>query len=343
MSKRRKRRSLIRGGWAAFLLVAALLSGCGRYQEEAKPTDTVRFGYFPNVTHMAAIVGLEKGFFQEELGSTIKLEPKTFPNGGLFMEAISTKQIDFGYTGPGPALINYLKNPTHHILAGAVDGGAVLVVRPNSGISSVKDLDGKRVAIPGIGNTQDLALRKILKDEGLGIKGFGGTVEVLAQAPADMATLFLQENVDAAAVPEPWGINLQQKAGAKILLDWDRFGWGKETTNTVVLATKSFTDGNPELTKKLLKAHVRSVEFIREHPDEAVAILVKKLKELTGKELKVADIKAAVERSNATYEVHEDVLKDMAKISEQAGYSTKDDISGFIDLSYLKEITGNQK
>ncbi|RNB85107.1 aliphatic sulfonate ABC transporter substrate-binding protein [Brevibacillus fluminis] len=326
--------------WLAGLLTVLTLTGCANYSQEPKPTDTVRFGYFPNVTHMAAIVGLDKGYFQEELGPGIKLAPKTFPNGGLFMEAISTGQIDFGYTGPGPALINYLKNPTHHILAGAVDGGAVLVVRPDSGITSVKDLDGKRVAIPGIGNTQDLALRKVLKEAGLGIKGFGGTVEVLAQSPADMATLFLQQNVDAAAVPEPWGVNLQKKAGAKILLDWDRFGWGKETTNTVVLATKSFTDGNPELTKKLLRAHVRAVQFIKEHPDEAVAILVKQLKALTGKDMNVEEIKAAVARSNATYDVHENVLREMAKISEEAGYSTKADISGFIDLSYLKQVTG---
>lgn len=328
-------------GWIVSLLSAALLfTGCTISQDHAKPADTVRFGYFPNVTHMVAIVGLEKGFYQEELGKNIKLQTQTFANGGLFMEAVSTGQIDFGYTGPGPAMNNYLKNPTHQILAGAVDGGAVLVVRADAGINSIKDLDGKRVAIPGIGNTQDLALRKALKDAGLGVKGSGGTVELIAQAPADMATLFLQKNVAAAAVPEPWGVNLEKKAGGKVLLNWDTFGWGKNTTNTVVLGTNAFTQTNPELTKKLLKAHVRAIRFIQEHPDETVKILAKHLKELTGKDLKEADIKVAVERSRATWEVKEEVLKEMAKISKEAGYTTKDDVSGFINLTYLKEATG---
>jgi NitT/TauT family transport system substrate-binding protein len=326
----------------AFLSLIAtaslLVAGCGGGKETAgKPADTVKLGYFPNLTHMAAIVGLEKGFFQEELGDQITLKTQTFPNGGLFMEAMSTGQIDFGYVGPGPAMNNYLKNPAHQLLAGAVNGGAVLEVRGDAGINSLTDLDGKRVAIPVIGSTQDIMLRKALKDVGLNVKGSGGTVEMLAQAPADTATLFLQKNVDAAATQEPWGVNLEEKAGAKLLLNWDQFAWGKESTNTVVVGTKSFTEANPELTKKLLKAHVRAVEFIKQHPDEAVQLLIKHIKDLTGKELKESEIKAAMERSTATYEVNEQVLKEMAAISKEAGYTSSDNIDGFVNLSFLQD------
>jgi NitT/TauT family transport system substrate-binding protein len=326
----------------AFLSLIAtaslLVAGCGGGKETAgKPADTVKLGYFPNLTHMAAIVGLEKGFFQEELGDQITLKTQTFPNGGLFMEAMSTGQIDFGYVGPGPAMNNYLKNPAHQLLAGAVNGGAVLEVRGDAGINTLTDLDGKRVAIPVIGSTQDIMLRKALKDVGLNVKGSGGTVEMLAQAPADTATLFLQKNVDAAATQEPWGVNLEEKAGAKLLLNWDQFAWGKESTNTVVVGTKSFTEANPELTKKLLKAHVRAVEFIKQHPDEAVQLLIKHIKDLTGKELKESEIKAAMERSTATYEVNEQVLKEMAAISKEAGYTSSDNIDGFVNLSFLQD------
>ncbi|WP_019122228.1 aliphatic sulfonate ABC transporter substrate-binding protein [Brevibacillus massiliensis] len=326
----------------AFLSLIAtaslLVAGCGGGKETAgKPADTVKLGYFPNLTHMAAIVGLEKGFFQEELGDQITLKTQTFPNGGLFMEAMSTGQIDFGYVGPGPAMNNYLKNPAHQLLAGAVNGGAVLEVRGDAGINTLTDLDGKRVAIPVIGSTQDIMLRKALKDVGLNVKGSGGTVEMLAQAPADTATLFLQKNVDAAATQEPWGVNLEEKAGAKLLLNWDQFAWGKESTNTVVVGTKSFTEANPELTKKLLKAHVRAVEFIKQHPDEAVQLLIKHIKDLTGKELKKSEIKAAMERSTATYEVNEQVLKEMAAISKEAGYTSSDNIDGFVNLSFLQD------
>ncbi|MBO8163236.1 MAG: aliphatic sulfonate ABC transporter substrate-binding protein [Brevibacillus sp.] len=323
------------------LLTAAITAACGSQTADG-PAETIRLGYFPNLTHMAAIVALEKGFFQEELGAAITLETKTFPNGGLFMEAMSTGELDIGYVGPGPAMNNYLKNPAHQVIAGAVNGGAVLAVRGDSGISSVKDLDGKRVAIPVIGSTQDIMLRKALKEVGLNVKTSGGTVQMIAQAPADTATLFLQKDVDAAATQEPWGINLEQKAGAKLLLNWDQFAWGKESTNTVVVATQSFLTANPELAKNLLKAHVRAVRFIEEHPDEAIQLLIGHIKKLTGKDLNASEIKQAMARSQATWEVNEQVLREMAAISEEAGYTRSDNIDGFVNLSYLQEVVAQQ-
>ncbi|UFJ43043.1 aliphatic sulfonate ABC transporter substrate-binding protein [Brevibacillus humidisoli] len=336
-----KRKNGTRRGIAlAFcLLVAVLAAGCGGSQgASTQPANTVRLGYFPNLTHMAAIVALEKGYFQEELGTEITLETKTFPNGGLFMEAMSTGELDVGYVGPGPAMNNYLKNPAHQVIAGAVNGGAVLEVRGDAGISSVEDLDGKRVAIPVIGSTQDIMLRKTLKEVGLNIKTNGGTVEMIAQAPADTATLFLQKDVDAAATQEPWGINLEQKAGAKLLLNWDQFAWGKESTNTVVVATKSFLSANPDLSKKLLQAHVRAVQFVRDNPDEAVQLLIQHIKKLTGKELQAADIRQAMDRSEVTWNVNEEVLREMAAISKEAGYTRSDNLDGFVNLTYLQEV-----
>ena len=68
----------------------------------------------------------------------------------------------------------------------------------------------------------------------------GGTVELFAAAPADTATLFIQNSVDAAATQEPWGYILETQANGKLLLDWESFAWGKESTNTVVAATENF-------------------------------------------------------------------------------------------------------
>ncbi|RXT15037.1 aliphatic sulfonate ABC transporter substrate-binding protein [Ammoniphilus sp. CFH 90114] len=330
MKKRWK--SLISG----LAITALLATGCGNNVETGKAAETVRLGYFPNLTHMAVIVGLEKGFIKEALGE-VALETKNFPNGGLFMEAMSTGQIDIGTVGPGPAMNNYLKNPAHQVLAGAVNGGAVLAVRGDAEITSLNDLDGKRIAIPVIGSTQDIMLRKALQEVGLKVKSSGGTVDMIAQAPADTAALFLQKDVDGAATQEPWGVNLEQKAGAKILLNWDQFAWGKESTNTVLVGTKVFTETNPELTKKILKAHLQSIEFIQQNPEEATQLLIKHIKDLTGKELKESDIKAAMERSVVTSEVNEEVLKEMAQISKEAGYTQNDNIDGFINLSYLED------
>ena len=103
-------------------------------------------------------------------------------------------------------------------------------------------------------------LRKALKDVGLKATTNGGTVDLFAAAPADTATLFIQKSVDAAATQEPWGYVLEKQANGKLLLDWDQFAWGKESTNTVVAARAEFLE-NKDLAAAYLKAHKKAVEI----------------------------------------------------------------------------------
>src|SRR5690625_5148403 len=198
---------------SGFLLIMTLIiAGCGASEEKA---EEVRIGYFPNFTHITTIIALENGYFQEEFGEGISIETMTFPNGSAFMEAMSTDEFDIGTVGPSPATTTYMRNPAHSIIAGAVNGGAVLATAEGSGIESVEDLDGKSVAVPTIGSTQDIMLRKALHEVGLDIDDSGGTVSLNPQAPADTSTLFLQGDVDAAATQEPWGVFLENQADAR--------------------------------------------------------------------------------------------------------------------------------
>ncbi|MBM7699505.1 aliphatic sulfonate ABC transporter substrate-binding protein [Kurthia huakuii] len=325
-------------------LLAVVLAACGSEDNKgaAEPQDSVnevRIGYFPNMTHIATIVALEKGFYSEQLGNDVKITTNTFNDGSAFMEAMSTDAIDVGTVGPTPALTSYMKSPKHEIISGAVNGGAVLVVRKDAGIDSVKDLAGKTVAIPTFGSTQDIALMKALQDAGLKVKTNGGDVNTVKQAPADTAALFVQKQVDAAATQEPWGVNIENKADAKLLLGPDDFAWGKESTNTVVVAQTDFTKANPETTTKLLKAHAEAVDFINKNPEQAIDLFLKHIKDITGKELSKEEVTESFKRLTPTTAVNEEVLQEMATISKEAGYISKDDINGLVNLSYLKEAT----
>lgn len=322
-------------------IISVILIACGESSEsegsKEKDVKEVRIGYFPNMTHIATIVALEKGFYQEYLGEDIKITTKTFNDGSSFMEAMSTDAIDLGTVGPTPALNTFIKNPKHEIISGAVNGGAVLVVRGDSDIKSVKDLAGKKVAIPTFGSTQDIGLMKSLKEAGLKVQSSGGNVITIKQAPADTAALILKGEVDAAATQEPWGVNMETTANAKVLLDEKEFAWGTESTNTVVVAQTKFTQANPELTKKALKAHIKAIEFINENPEEAIEIFLNHIKKITGKELSKEEVTKAFDRLKATTDVNEEVLKEMATISKQAGYINTDNIEGLVNLSYLEE------
>ncbi len=323
------------------LAVLSIGSGCAKAEKGAKGSKVVNIGYFPNLTHIATIVALENDYFTEAFGKDIKINTKTVSNGGLFMEAMATKSIDVGTVGPGPVLNFYVKEPNYHIISGAVNGGAVLIASEHSTINELADLDGKNVAIPGIGGTQDIMLRKALKDIGLKPTANGGTVEMFAAAPADTATLFIQKSLDAAAIPEPWGYILETQANGKLLLDWESFAWGKESTTTVVAASKMFLE-DEKFVKAYLTAHVKAVEFIEQNPEESQILVIKHIKELTGKKVDKAELEVAFKRLKVTTSINEDVIQEMADISKEAGYIPSSDIEGLIQLDQLKSIVGKE-
>jgi len=320
-------------------LSLAVVAGCGGAEE---PAEEVRIGYFPNLTHISTVIALQNGYFEEEFGEDIAIETMTFPNGSAFMEAMSTDEFDIGTVGPSPATTTYMRNPAHSIIAGAVNGGAVLATAEGSGIESVEDLDGKSVAVPTIGSTQDIMLRKALHEVGLDIDDSGGTVSLNPQAPADTSTLFLQGDVDAAATQEPWGVFLENQADADILLDEDEFGWGADSTMTVVTARNAFTETNPELTEAYLRAHVRAIEFIEENTEEAVGIFVDHITDITGSELSKEETLEASDRLYPTHEIDEEVLQEMATISYEADYMSSDDIDDLINTEFIDRVTSEE-
>ena len=314
------------------IMMTLIIAGCGGASEDE--AQEVRIGYFPNFTHITTIIALENGYFQEEFGEDISIDTMTFPDGSAFMEAMSTDEFDIGTVGPSPTTNTYLRNPAHEIIAGAVNGGAVLATAENAGIGSVEDLKGARIAIPTIGSTQDIMLRKVLEDAGL----TADDVEMVPQAPADTSGLFLQGDVDAAATQEPWGVFLENQANADILLDEEEFAWGTDSTTTVVTARQGFTDSNPELTEGYIRAHMKAVEFFQQNQEEAVQIFVDHIAEISGQELDYEETLEASNRLNPTYEINEEVLQEMATISSEAEYTPSDEIEGLVNTEFLDSV-----
>ena len=83
-----------------------------------------------------------------------------------------------------PAINGYVKShgESLRVIAGASSGGAYFVVRAGANIKTAKDLEGKKLATPQKGGTQDVALRHYLKANGLNSNDEGGTVSYFADA-----------------------------------------------------------------------------------------------------------------------------------------------------------------
>jgi NitT/TauT family transport system substrate-binding protein len=327
----------------AVILASSLvfLAGCGTTQTATKSGElsSVKLGYFPNVTHASAMIGVEKGFFQKELGEKVKLNTQQFPNGSLLMDALTTGQIDIGYVGPEPAIARFLQGGDVVVLSGAANGGNVVVAAKDSNINSIKDLSGKVVASPSRACTHDISLRILMQQQGLKMQDQGGTVKEVTQKPADMITLLQQKQLDAAVVSEPWASQMEEKVGAKIIVDAKDMPWEGKLPSTVLVASKKFVSENPEIVKAILRGNVDAVNFVKASPDEAIKLTQKNLAEQAKQELSVDILKKSFARTEITYEVSSQILNEMEQWSKDLGLvQGKTDVAGLVDLSLLNEV-----
>ncbi|WP_295011992.1 ABC transporter substrate-binding protein [uncultured Microbacterium sp.] len=317
-----------------------MLAGCSSASAAATPASAdalaeLHLGYFATVTHAPALVGVEKGFLQKELGAT-KLKTEVFNAGPAAIEALSAGAIDAAYIGPNPAINTFIKSggASARVIAGATSGGAALVVR--DGISSADDLKGKTLATPQLGNTQDVALRTWLGTHGLktSVSG-GGDVTITPTDNAQTLTLFKDGRLDGAWLPEPWASRLVVEAGAHVLQD-ERGLWpdGRFPT-TVLLVSKDFADKHPDAVKKLLAGHLDSLAWIADHKSELPGVVNAALKTATGKALPDEVLTRALGTVAFSPDPDAAAFATLVKNGVSAGTQTKGSIDGLFDLSAL--------
>ena len=318
----------------AVLLWLALFYGAQPQENRTRGQIAVRLGFFPNLTHAPALVGVARGDFQRELGANAALEPKAFNAGPEAMEALLAGAIDVSYVGPGPAINTYLKShgKALRVLAGACSGGASLVAEADAPIRSLRDLDGKRVAVPQIGGTQDISLRYFLLREHLQTRDKGGSVLVLPIKPADALALMKRGEIDAAWMPEPWVTRLIHEAGAKLVTD-ERDLWpAHHFPTTVIVARREFLAAHPEQVDAIVRAHLDAIRFLQEQTPEAQQTVNGELKRLAGKPLKDADLREAWGRVAFTADPDKAGLETFAAMATQTGYlSANSDVSALLD------------
>jgi NitT/TauT family transport system substrate-binding protein len=313
--------------------------GSGGGSNAGATADELRLGYFANVTHAPALIGVQEGLFEKELGDTT-LTTQVFNAGPDVVEAVFAGALDASYIGPSPTINAYgqSEGDAVRIIAGAASGGAQLVVR--EGIESAADLKGTTLATPQLGNTQDVALRTWLTEEGLenSIEGTGD-VTIAPTPNADTLNLFKAGEIDGAWLPEPWSSRLVLEAGATVLVD-ERDLWpdGEFVTTHLIVRTE-FLEEYPETVAALLRGHVAAVQFATDDADAAKTAINGGL-EASGSDAIPAEVlDRAWEGLTATYDPIASALEQSAKDGSEAGTTeTEVDLAGIYDLRPLNEV-----
>ena len=326
-------------GW---LCLSGLLAACAGSAGDSAEKPTIRLGYFPNLTHAAAVYGVGANLFQQALGDRATLDIKTFNAGPSLIEALFAGEIDLGYIGPNPAINGYVRSNGEalRIIAGATSGGALFVVRPEANIQAPADLAGKKLATPQLGNTQDVALRMYLRQNGLDTVDKGGTVEIVPTQNSDILNLFQQGQIDGAWVPEPWGTRLIQEANGQVLVD-ERALWPDgQFVTTHIIGRTEFLSAHPDWVKILLQAHVAAVQAIQADPAAALGVINQEIERITGSRLPDQVLTEAFKNLTITYDPVASSLFVSAEHAFDLGFlgDTAPDLSGIYDLAPLNAV-----
>ena len=268
------------------LFLCLLAVSCGKKEKEDPNVVELNFGHFPNVTHVQGLVAHHfsrqgKGWFEERLkeatGKDVRINWYVYNAGPSAMEAVFARSIELAYVGPSPAINAFVRSRGEDIrmIAGAVEGGAALVVPKDSSLKEPADFRGKVIATPQLGNTQDVSARAWFSRGGLHVTQRGGDVTILPTPNPEQLSLFRQGKLDGVWTVEPWVSRLVLTAGGRVLVD------EKESIATVLVCGAEFLREKPEVAKALVQAHEELNEWIRLHPDEAQLIVVRELEELT--------------------------------------------------------------
>ena len=301
--------------------------------------DTVRIGYFPNLTHGTALVGDQKGIFQKELGGT-QARYAQFNAGPSEIEALNSGAVDIGWIGPSPSINGYTAShgKSLRIIAGSASGGVKLVVNPKK-ISSPKDVKGKKIATPQLGNTQDVAFLDWIARQGWKVDPQSGKGDVSVVRTDNKITpdAYRSGSIDGAWVPEPTASKLVAQ-GAKVLIDESTLWPDKKFVITNVIVSQSFLKKHPDVVAAVLRGSVKANAYIHDHPEEAKKAANDKLRKLTGKPLPPEVLDPAWRSIRFLDDPLASTLDAQAQHAVKAGLLEEPKLKGIYDLAPLNKI-----
>jgi NitT/TauT family transport system substrate-binding protein len=290
----------------------------------------VRIAYLQSDIHqLPCWVALEKGFFEKE---GVKVEVVgIFKAGPELMSAFAAGALDMGYVGVAPATTAVANKTAKVVVLAQVNTeGSAIVVKRDGKVQSIPDLVGKSAVIPGHATVQDSLFRRAL----LKYKTQPDQVKIMVLKPPEMIGALRTDQTDAFIAWEPYPAKAVTMGVGRILIS-SRDIW-KDHPCCVLAADSGFLESHLEKAKGVVRAHVKAIDFIRQHREEAIKVGVK----YTG--MDEASVRLAMENVNYTPVLSVDGEKEYVDFLTKLKYIKVDDIQIFVDRfmkpEFVKEI-----
>ena len=193
------------------IIIAIIVIAVGAFFLLGGGGDEVTIGYLPSDHDAALFVADAQGKYAEN-GINTKLVQ--FNNGGDLMTAMASGDVDVGYVGITPVLSSISNGVPVKVISAAQTEGSGIVVAKDSGINSVSDLAGKKIATPGEASIQHMLLTYYLNENGMSIDD----LKVSAMKVPSMNDALKTNKIDGMITFEPY-VSIAEKNGAKVLVD----------------------------------------------------------------------------------------------------------------------------
>lgn len=250
-----RRRVLLGGALAAPAILVA-----GR----ARADTTIRIGALKLIHSMTPY------FYQQfaPAGTTITIIPFESPTDGK--DAVVTRSVDVGTFGIAAAIFGAAAHEPVAVIGSECNKGMAIVAGKNSGINTLKDLKGKRVAIwPG--STQEVFVLERLHMEGMSVKDITPVRVSFSEMPAALQ----RGDVDAYVGAEP-GPSLSVVSGYGKIVEYP-YSTPMGSLNMILATHRDMITEKPGLLALVVKLQKQASEFAMSHPDAMVAMTVAKL------------------------------------------------------------------
>jgi NitT/TauT family transport system substrate-binding protein len=317
----------------AAVTTVALAAGCSSSSGSGgSGAVTLRLGFLANITHAPALVGVHNGLFTKALGKNVTLDPKIFDTGTEETTALLAGQIDAAYVGPNPAINSWQKSggKAIKIISGVATGGASVVVK--KGITSAAQLKGKTLATPSLGNTQDVAVRYWLKQQGLTTTATGGgDVSIKPTTPNSDAVLEFQSGqIEGGSEPSPYNVEMVKDGGTTLFTE--------PGVTTLLVVSQTFLAAHPGVVSDLLEGQIQSEKYIAQDPTGAESAANAELTTLEGKGIKSSILPAAFSEITFTNDPDATSLAADAKEAQAVGLLSPVNLNGIYDLGPLNQL-----
>jgi len=235
-------------------------STMGSSQENNKPAK-LRIGWVFAMANAPALIAKEKGYFKDE---GLDVDIVSFTSGPIVHQALAAGELDMAYIGSPPVYHWYSRGLKSQIIAKVNYGQAAVITRKDSGINTLADLEGKKLAGVRKGSGMDVLLRGYLLGEAAKLKP-DEDVRIVPMPPGNMGSSVEASVTDAAFIWEPFTSQYLLRGKTKVIFDVNealpKYPW------YIIMALPDTLKNNRAAIVKALRAHKRAVDYLNSSPD----------------------------------------------------------------------------